>query len=79
MAKAKGTKPAASAPAKRVRASRAKPPVQPEAASVAPAFKEFQFEGATVLGFVGSGDNDTHFHCRLSDGTTKHVPKELFQ
>lgn len=41
--------------------------------------KNVQFEGATVEEVLKDGrETETAFHCRMSDGTTKHVPKALF-
>ena len=48
-------------------------PAEPEAPKVV------KFEGATVLEILTTKHTATHFHCRLSDGTSKHVPKELFE
>lgn len=36
------------------------------------------FEGATVTAILSYGETPTAFHCSMSDGTTKHVPKSLF-
>jgi hypothetical protein len=36
------------------------------------------FEGAEVIDILSYGETPTHFHCRLSNGTTAHVPKSLF-
>ena len=36
------------------------------------------FEGNTVLQVLGDGHTDTHLHCRMSNGTTQHVPKARF-
>ena len=38
-----------------------------------------RFEGATVFAILNDGRHlDGYLHCRLSDGTTKHVPVSLF-
>jgi hypothetical protein len=48
----------------------------PEAVETTPAPTPVMFEGASVVEVVEEGDK---FHlCKMSDGTTKHVPAELF-
>lgn len=37
------------------------------------------FEGAKVVAVLTTKHTPTHFHCRMSDGTQKHVPKSLFE
>lgn len=58
-------------------------PVEPVAGATIPSAPVTKapvfFEGAQVTAILGYGSNETHFHCSLSDGTTKHVPKELFK
>lgn len=34
-------------------------------------------EGVQVVAII-EGGNATHMHCRMADGTTRHVAKELF-
>lgn len=42
--------------------------------------KVVTFEGKTVVEVTQDGKETlTHFHCRMSDGTTMHVPKALFE
>jgi hypothetical protein len=36
------------------------------------------FEGKTVISVLDGGHTKTHNHCKMSDGTTMHVPKDLF-
>ena len=48
-------------------------PAEPEAP------KKVKFEGAEVLEILTTKHTTTHFHCKMSDGTSKHVPKELFE
>ena len=50
------------------------------AVAAEPELKEnVEFEGARVVKVLQDGRaTETQFHCQMSDGTTKHVPKELF-
>jgi len=48
--------------------------------------KLVEFEGTEVVSVLEDGKeskdsqgNITHYHCSMSDGTTKHVPIELFE
>lgn len=41
-------------------------------------FEPVTFENATVVRILPTGHTETHFHCEMSDRTTKHVPKTLF-
>ena len=44
-----------------------------------PAISFPKFEGVQVTAILDDGkENDTHYHCSLANGTTAHVPKELF-
>lgn len=52
--------------------------VEPKVAPV-PSVPVVQFEGATVLKVLETKHTATHFHCQMSDGTNKHVPKGLFE
>lgn len=37
------------------------------------------WENKQVVEVLDDGkETETHFHCKLSDGTTAHVPKKLF-
>jgi hypothetical protein len=37
------------------------------------------FEGKQVVSILDDGrETETHYHCQMADGTTMHVPKELF-
>lgn len=40
--------------------------------------KAVRFEGAEVVEVLSEGHTDWANHCKMSDGTTRHVPKELF-
>ena len=42
-------------------------------------FENVLFEGAKVLAILPSKHTLTHFHCKMSSGETKHVPKSLFE
>src|SRR3990167_7731035 len=42
-----------------------------------PVVKTVVFEGATVLKILETKNTETCFHCQMSDGTSKHVPKKL--
>lgn len=50
----------------------------PVEAEVKKAPKKVVFEGATVVKVLSSGHTKSAFHCELSNGTTGHVPKNLF-
>ena len=53
-----------------------------EAAPVAgvPAFNQnVSYEGVKVVEILSSKHTPTHFHCRMSNGVTCHVPKSLFE
>lgn len=41
-------------------------------------FEPVTYENATVVRILETGHTETHFHCEMSDRTTKHVPKTLF-
>lgn len=36
------------------------------------------FEKKRVIAILDSGHTKTHFHCKMDNGTTMHVPKRLF-
>lgn len=36
------------------------------------------FEGVKVLRILEDNHTKTHFHCKFEDGTTRHVPREMF-
>lgn len=36
------------------------------------------YDKVQVVRILDSGHSKTHFHCYLADGTTRHVPKHLF-
>ena len=44
-----------------------------------PVVKTVVFEGATVLKVLNTKQTVSYFHCQMSDGTSKQVPKELFE
>jgi hypothetical protein len=40
--------------------------------------QQFPYYNGTQVVDIIQGETLTHFHCKMSDGTTMHVPKELF-
>lgn len=43
-------------------------------------FKELPlYQGRRVSRLLDEGHTKTHYHCRMEDGTTQHVPKERFK
>ena len=42
-------------------------------------FSHINYEGGKILAILPGGHTASAFHCRMSDGTTKHVPKDLFE
>ena len=54
------------------------PPVEPVNVQV-PKYDHIIFEGAKVVAILPTKHTLTHFHCKMSSGDTKHVPKSLFE
>ena len=61
---------------KKIESEQVQPEVKP--AGETRQVKQVKFEGARVTSILKHGHTKTHLHCALSDGTTKHVPRELF-
>lgn len=41
--------------------------------------KTVVYEGKTVIEVLQQGHTDTHFHCKMSDSSTMHVPRLEFK
>ena len=52
-----------------------KPVIAPESLK----FDHIVFEGAKIVAILPTKHTPTHFHCKMSSGDTKHVPKSLFE
>lgn len=37
-----------------------------------------KIDGKMVVEVLEKGNTETEFHCRMDDGTTQHINKELF-
>ena len=71
MAKPKTEKVVAAAPRKRA--------VAPKAVVATSDRKVVEFEHATVVEILPGRTVDVRVHCKMSDGTTKHVPRKLLE
>lgn len=49
-----------------------------EVKKTTPKPRAIRFDGATVVEMLPTKPAKGFIHCRMSDGTTKHVPAELF-
>lgn len=53
--------------------------VETEPEVVAPVNELPYYDGAQVVRIIEDNrSTKTHLHCKMSDNTTKHVPRELF-
>lgn len=42
-------------------------------------YKQVKYEGKTVVEVLQQGHTDTHYHCKMSDNSTMHVPRSEFK
>lgn len=54
------------------------PPGVPVNAQV-PDYSHITYEGAKIVAILPNKHTKNEFHCKMSDGSTKHVPKRLFE
>lgn len=50
---------------------------EPSASTVVVTIEPRIFEGISILNICGDGHTDKFYLCKMVDGTTRHVPKEL--